>query len=114
MNTLRNTVSLIGRLGKDPIITKFGENNQVARFTLATNESFKDKKGEWISVPTWHNIVVWGAKAERCKKLKKGMSLALNGKLVYNDFETKEKEKRTSTEISVRDFISFDSKNEEA
>lgn len=106
MNTLRNTVSLIGNLGKDPVITQFGKDNSVARFSVATNESYKDKNGEWATNTTWHNIVAWGKSAELCGQLlKKGSEVALEGKLVTNSYETKEGEKRFNTEISLREFI---------
>jgi len=106
MNTLRNTVSLIGNLGKDPVITQFGKDNSVARFSVATNESYKDKNGEWVTNTTWHNIVAWGKTAELCGQLlSKGSEVALEGKLVTNSYETKEGEKRFNTEISLREFI---------
>ena len=106
MNTLRNTVSLIGNLGKDPVITEFGDKNAVAHFSVATNENFKGKNGEWVTDTTWHNIVAWGKVAELCQNLlKKGSEIALEGKLVNNDFETKEGEKRYRTEISLREFL---------
>ncbi len=106
MNTLRNTVSLIGNLGQDPAITEFGDNNKVARFSVATNESFKGKDGEWVTDTTWHNIVAWGKTAELCQNLlKKGSEIAIEGKLVNDSYETKEGEKRYKTEISLREFL---------
>lgn len=106
MNTLRNTVSLIGNLGKDPVITQFGKDNSVARFSVATNESYNDKNGAWVTNTTWHNIVAWGKTAELCGQLlSKGSEVALEGKLVTNSYETKEGEKRFNTEISLREFI---------
>ncbi|RFC55852.1 single-stranded DNA-binding protein [Brumimicrobium aurantiacum] len=109
MNTLRNTVSLIGNLGADPAITQFGDNNSLARFSVATHESYKDKKGEWVNNTTWHNVVAWGKNAELCNKLlKKGTEIALEGKLVNDSFETKEGEKRYKTEISMREFMVLD------
>lgn len=109
MNTLRNTVSLIGNLGADPAITQFGDNNSLARFSVATHETYKDKKGEWVNNTTWHNVVAWGKNAELCNKLlKKGTEIALEGKLVNDSFETKEGEKRYKTEISMREFMVLD------
>ena len=106
MNALKNTVNLIGNLGADPVITKFGNNNSVARFSIATNESYKDKKGEWVNNTTWHNVVAWGKTAELCEKLlKKGSEIALEGKLVNDSYETKEGERRYKTEISMREFM---------
>lgn len=106
MNTVRNTVSLIGHLGMDPEVREFGENNSVARFRIATNESYKNKDGEWVENTTWHSIVAWGAKANLCKQLlKKGSRVVVRGKLVNDSYETKEGEKRFRTEVSLRDFL---------
>src|SRR5690554_5014610 len=106
MNTLRNTVSLIGNLGGDPVITQFGDQNSLARFSVATTESYKDKKGEWVKNTTWHNIVAWGKTSELCAKLlKKGTEIVLEGKLVNDSYETKEGEKRYKTEITLREFM---------
>lgn len=54
MNTLRNKVSLIGRLGAQPEVVKFDSGRTLARFSLATNESYKNKEGEWQDVTQWH------------------------------------------------------------
>ena len=106
MNTLRNTVSLIGNLGADPVITQFGNKNSVARFRIATNESYKDKKGDWVNNTTWHNVAAWGKSAELCEQLlKKGSEVVLEGKLVNDSYETKDGEKRYKTEISMREFM---------
>lgn len=115
MSTFKtNTVQLIGNLGKDPMITQFANNNSVARFSLATNESFQDKNGEWISQATWHNIVAWGKNAERCEKLlKKGTEIMLEGKITNNTYETKEGEKRYNTEIVIRDFYLIEREEKE-
>lgn len=115
MSTFKtNTVQLIGNLGKDPMITQFANNNSVARFSLATNESYQDKNGEWISQATWHNIVAWGKNAERCEKLlKKGTEIMLEGKITNNTYETKEGEKRYNTEIVIRDFYLIEREEKE-
>jgi single-strand DNA-binding protein len=106
MNTLKNTVSLIGRLGKDPIIKTFGTGNKVANFSIATNEAYKGKDGEWVENTQWHNVVAWGKVAELSEKLlKKGSEIVLEGKLVNDEYETKEGEKRFKTEVSLREFM---------
>jgi single-strand DNA-binding protein len=106
MNTLKNTVSLIGNLGQDPEMTNFGDNNALARFSVATNESYKDKKGEWITNTNWHKVVAWGKSAELCQQLlKKGSEIVLEGKLVNDSYTTKEGEKRFKTEITLREFL---------
>ena len=106
MNTLRNTVSLIGNLGGDPEFKTLEGGNALARFRVATNESYKDKKGEWVTTTQWHNVVAWGKTAELSNKLlKKGVEVVLEGKLVNDAYTTKEGEKRYKTEVNLREFI---------
>lgn len=106
MNTLRNTVSLIGNLGGDPEFKTFDGGNALARFSVATNESYKDKKGEWVTTTQWHNVVAWGKTAELSNKLlKKGAEVVLEGKLQNDEYTTKEGEKRYKTEVNLREFV---------
>jgi single-strand DNA-binding protein len=106
MNTLRNKVSLIGRLGGQPEVVKMESGRALARFSIATNESYKDKQGEWKENTQWHNVVAWGANAELVSKLLiKGHEIVLDGKLVNDNYETKKGEKRYTTSIELRDFL---------
>ncbi|MES2556065.1 MAG: single-stranded DNA-binding protein [Bacteroidota bacterium] len=111
MNTLRNKVSLIGRLGTQPEITKFQSGTQNARIRLATNEPYKDKNGEWVENTQWHTVVAWGKQVDRiAKDLNKGMEVLLEGRLVNKSYETKAGEKRMSTEIEMSGFLVLTSK----
>ena len=113
MNTLRNKVSLIGRLGAQPEVTTFDTGRTLARFTLATNERFKDKDGNWQDNTQWHIINAWGKIAERVKKaLNKGQEIILEGKLVNQSYETKSGEKRYSTVIEATEFLLLSPKQE--
>ena len=106
MNTLKNTVSLIGNLGGDPEFKTLEGGNALARFRVATNDSYKDKKGEWVTTTEWHNVVAWGKTAELTNKLlKKGAEVVLEGKLVNDTYTTKEGEKRYKTEVNLREFM---------
>ncbi|MEX2484365.1 MAG: single-stranded DNA-binding protein [Brumimicrobium sp.] len=106
MNTLRNTVSLIGNLGIDPEFKTLEGGNMLTRFRVATNESYKNKEGEWVENTQWHNVVAWGKSADLCNKLlKKGAEIALEGQLVNDAYTTKEGEKRYKTEIKLREFM---------
>lgn len=106
MNTLRNKVSLIGRLGGQPEVTTFDTGRTLARFTIATNERYKDKNGEWKDNTQWHTINAWGRIAERAKKnLNKGQEVIVEGKLVHQSYETKAGEKRFSTIIEANEFL---------
>jgi single-strand DNA-binding protein len=105
MKSLRNSVQLIGHLGKDPEVKKFGKNVK-ASFTIATTDSYKNQKGEKVEDTQWHNIVIWGALADVAGKyLKKGMEVCVEGKLVHRHYETEKGEKRYITEINVNDFL---------
>jgi single-strand DNA-binding protein len=106
MNALRNKVSLIGNLGNDPEITAFENGNKVARFNLATNESYKNKQGERIENTQWHTVVAWNSLAKIIEDyVKKGQEIALEGKLVQRSYESKSGEKRFVTEIEMKDIL---------
>jgi len=106
MNTLRNKVSLIGRLGIQPEIMKFESGSMKARLSIATNESYRDKNGEWVENTQWHRAFAWGSTAERIgKKLEKGNEVVIEGRLVNSTYETKTGEQRYTTEIEVSSFL---------
>ena len=110
MNSLKNKVNLIGRLGAKPE-KKEGEGYTLVRVTLATNENFKDKSGEWKTTTIWNQLVAWGKTADRmCEFLDKGVEVAIEGRLVQKTFETKDGVKRTSVEVEVSDFLLIPSK----
>ena len=105
MKSLRNSVQLIGRLGKDPEVKTFGDKKKVS-FSIATSDSYKNAKGEKVEDTQWHNVVIWGKLAGVAEKyLKKGQEVAVEGKLVHRDFETDKGEKRYITEITVNDLV---------
>ncbi|XOV94608.1 MAG: single-stranded DNA-binding protein [Bacteroidota bacterium] len=88
MNTLKNSVTLIGRLGTDPEIRAFESGRKLASFPVATNETYTNDKGEKVDDTQWHNITAWGRNAENAETiLKKGSYVALRGKLIYHSFE---------------------------
>ncbi len=106
MNTLRNKVSLIGRLGAQPEVVTFDSGRTLARFSLATNENYKNKEGEWQENTQWHSITAWGKTAELVAKfLNKGQEVLVEGRIVNNSYETKDGEKRYGTTIEVSDFL---------
>ena len=107
MASLRNSVQLIGRLGKDPEIKTFEKSKmKVASVTLATNETYTNHKGEKVEDTQWHNLVLWGRLATLVSNyLKKGSEIAIEGKLVHRSYETANGEKRYITEIIVNDLV---------
>ena len=112
MNALRNKVSLIGRLGANPEVVTFETGKTLARFTVATNESYK-LNGVWQEQTQWHTINAWGKVAQRMQKtLHKGQEIVLEGRLVNQNYETKNGEKRFVTLVEVNEFLVLKAANE--
>ena len=106
MNTLRNKVQLIGNLGNDPEIINLESGKMLAKFNIATNESYTNNKGEKITDTQWHNVVAWGKTAEIIEKYNtKGKEVAIEGKLTSRSYETKEGEKRYITEVVCNELM---------
>jgi single-strand DNA-binding protein len=106
MNALRNKVQLIGKLGMDPEIKALDGNKKLAKFSIATNESYKNAKGEKVTETQWHNLIAWGKTAEIAEKfLKKGSEVAVEGKLIHRNYLDKEGVKRYVTEIEISEFL---------
>jgi len=106
MNNLRNKVQLIGHLGQTPEIINFENGNKMAKFRLATNQSYKNAKGEKVEDTQWHNVTVWGKNVAVVEKyVTKGQEIAVEGKLVTRTWETKEGEKRSITEIVAQELL---------
>jgi len=100
-----NKVILVGRLGRDPETRFTGGGQAVANFSMATDESYKDKNGERQKRTEWHKIVVWSKLAEIAQQyLKKGSLLYLEGRLQTREWQDKEGQKRTTTEIVATNF----------
>ena len=106
MNTLRNKVQLIGHLGQDPEIVNMESGRTLAKFSLATNESYKNAKGEKVEQTNWHNIVAWGKTAQIIEKfVTKGKEVAIEGKLTNRSWDDKEGNKRYTTEIVCNELL---------
>ena len=95
-----NRVMLIGNLGKDPDVQVLDGNIAVAKFPLATTETFKDRTGKLVSQTEWHTVVLWRGLAELAQKyLHKGTLVYIEGKIRTRSWEDKEGHKRYATEI---------------
>jgi single-strand DNA-binding protein len=106
MNNLRNNVRLIGNLGMNPDVKELKSGRKIAKFSVATNESYKDEEGNKVTETQWHNIVAWGKQAEIVSKyLQKGNEVAIDGKLSSRSYTDKEGVKRYVTEIVVNDLL---------
>ncbi|HZU33501.1 MAG TPA: single-stranded DNA-binding protein, partial [Candidatus Angelobacter sp.] len=102
-----NKVILVGNLGKDPEVKYTPSGTPVAKFSLATNERYKDKGGEWQDRTEWHNIVAWQRLAEIVGEyVKKGSKIYLEGRLQTSSWEDKQSgEKKYRTEIVASDLV---------
>lgn len=106
MSAIKNKVQLIGNLGNDPEIINLESGKRLAKFTIATNETYKNNKGEKVTDTQWHNVVAWGKTAEIIEKyLTKGKEVAVEGKLTSRSYETKEGEKRYVTEVVCNELL---------
>ncbi|HUN16718.1 MAG TPA: single-stranded DNA-binding protein [Saprospiraceae bacterium] len=106
MNLVKNSVQLIGNLGKDPEMTTLDNGKRIARATLATNESFGEKsKG---TLTQWHNLVAWDGKADFMSQyLKKGQEVAIQGRLSSRSYVAKDGQTKYITEIIVNEVLPF-------
>ena len=115
MSTPKNKVQLIGNVGNEPEVTNLESGKKVAKFSIATNESYKNAQGEKVQNTQWHNIVAWGKIAEIVEKyVGKGKEVALEGKLTSRSYETKEGEKRYVTEVVVDEILLLGVKGDNA
>jgi len=95
-----NKAILVGRLGRDPETRYTSGGQAVCNFTLATDETYKDRAGERQKRTEWHRIVVWGKLAEICQQyLKKGSQVFIEGRIQTRQWDDREGNKRTTTEI---------------
>lgn len=104
-----NKVTLIGRLGKDPQMKTLDSGTPYVRCTIATNESYKDKSGEWQDQTEWHNIILWGDQANRFNaSLYKGALIYLEGKLTHRSWKDNDGVSRNMTEVKVKSYRKLD------
>lgn len=113
MYALKNKVQLIGNLGNAPEIKNTESGKKLARFSVATNESYRNAKGEKVTETTWHNLVAWGKVADIAEKyLGKGAEVAIEGKLINRSYTDKDGNKKYITEVQVNELLMLGSKAE--
>lgn len=106
MNAFRNRVQLIGYLGMDPELKITESGKKLTRLRIATNESYKNPKGEYVTQTLWHNVVAWEKTAESlADKLQKGNEVIIEGRLVHNEYVDKEGIKRYTSDIVVSEYL---------
>lgn len=112
MSNLKNSVRLIGNLGNAPEVKTIADNKKLAKFSMATNETYKNEKGEKVTETYWHNIVVWGKLAGIAEKyLQKGSEVAIEGKLTNKSYTDKDGNKRYVTEIIANEILMMGGRN---
>ena len=115
MYALKNKVQLIGNLGNAPEVKTFETGRKMARFSVATHESYRNAKGEKVTETQWHSLVAWGKVAEIVEKyLTKGKEVAIEGKLINRSYNDKEGIKKYITEIQVNEVLMLGAKTTEA
>jgi len=111
MNALRNKVQLIGRLGQEPEIVNFEDGKQLAKFSMATDDSYKDNQGNKVERTQWHNVVVRGGLVKVVEGyVKKGQEIAIEGKLTSRSYDDKDGITRYITEIMCNELLLLGSK----
>ncbi len=102
---MKNKVQLSGHVGQDPEIKQL-ENGRVANFTIATNESYTNAKGEKVEQTEWHRVSAWGKTVDIIEQLlKKGSHVAIEGKLTHRSYDDKDGNKRYITEVVANELV---------
>ena len=113
MSTLRNKVQLIGNIGNEPKITNLESGNKVARFSMATNEYYRNAQGEKVQSTQWHYVVAWDKKADIIEQYThKGKEIAVEGKLISRSYTNEMGVKCYVTEIVAGEILLLGAKNE--
>jgi len=106
MYALKNKVQLIGNLGGNPEIRTTESGKKMARFSVATNETYRTAKGDRVTETQWHNLIAWGKVADIAEQyLFKGSEVAIEGKLINRNYTDKEGIKRYVTEVQVNEVL---------
>ena len=106
MYALKNKVQLIGNLGGNPEIRTTESGKKMARFSVATNETYRTAKGDRVTETQWHNLIAWGKVADIAEQyLFKGSEVAIEGKLINRNYTDKDGNKRYVTEVQVNEVL---------
>jgi single-strand DNA-binding protein len=113
MYALKNKVQLIGNLGNNPEVRTTEGGKKMARFSIATNETYRSAKGDKVTETQWHNLVAWGKVAEIAEQyLSKGSEVAIEGKLINRNYMDKDGIKRYITEVQVNEVLMLGEKKQ--
>jgi len=112
MNSLKNRVQLIGHLGMNPEIKTLESGTKLAKFSMATNDYYKNAKGEKVEETEWHNIIAWNKTADLAEMfLEKGKEVAIEGKLTTRSWDDEKGNKRYITEVVCNEILFLGTKN---
>lgn len=110
-----NKVILVGNLGKDPDVRVLESGTKVAKFTMATNENYRDKNNEWQTITEWHNVILWRYLAESAERqLKKGSLVYIEGKLTHRKYQDKDGNDRYVTEVVANTMRSLERRDSQS
>ena len=111
MSTIRNSVQLIGFLGRDPEIRELESGRKRGQVSIATSDTFRDSNGVLQQRTHWHNLVAWGPQATYLEKyLHKGSFTGIRGKLSHRTYQDHEGQQKRWTEVVVREFVPLEPK----
>jgi single-strand DNA-binding protein len=111
MTSIRNKVQLIGNLGNDPEVVTLDSGKKKARFSLATNDNYRNAEGEKVTDTHWHNVVAWNKTAEIVGDyLEKGKEVAVEGRLTTRSYEDSDGVKKYYTEVVINELLLLGSK----
>lgn len=115
MNSLKNKVNLIGNLGFNPEVKMIADGKKLAKCTIATNETYRNAKGERVTDTQWHNLVAFGKSAEILERYTRvGSKIAVEGKLVSRSYMDKSGQKKYVTEVQVNEILILSNWNGES
>ncbi len=106
MNAMKNRVQLIGNVGNDPEVKTLESGKKLAHLTIATNDVYRNEKGDKVEQTEWHRVTAWGKVAEIIEKfVVKGKEVAIDGKLIHRSYDDKNGEKKYITEVVVNEIL---------
>ncbi|QTN40032.1 single-stranded DNA-binding protein [Cryomorphaceae bacterium] len=106
MSSIRNRIQLIGNLGADPEIKEMESGRKLAKFSVATNEIYRNQEGDLVTETQWHRLIAWGRTAELAEEfLKKGSEVAVDGKIQTRSYTDSEGEQKFLTEVVVNELL---------
>ncbi len=112
MSNIRNSVRLIGKLGQNPEVKNLANDNKLAKFSVATSETYNNDKGEKVTDTNWHNVVAWGKLAGIVEQYcQKGKEVAIEGKLTTRNYTDKEGNKKYVTEVVANEVLLLGAKS---